>query len=1271
MVGCVGTRSLDCAHVVQRTRFLGLSVKMTGGLRTVKRRSERPQSARCVFSNAPHDVVGWSVHLPTTTEPAERVRALLETLRHESAARAPIAHASPEIETQSRDDTALIERASVALAEELAHDVERETKRSERSRHALLARLAADPAGQAFTTSLTDRAYRSRESGRIVDVARQLLRRLGVPAYLPAAARAQLKLLLHAGPFVPELAARGLLHRLRSETRDVVLDAAPDAVREHLAKRYAEGVRVNLNYLGEAVLGERAAAVRCDEYLALLARPEVHAISVKLSSVVRPFELLAWDSTLEELRPRLRSIYRAALEHRYPGKHGPTPKLVSLDMEAYRDLELTFELFRGLLDEPELMPLPACLVLQAYLPDAFALQRELTRWARDRVARGGAPVRVRLVKGANLAAERVESAARGWALPMFGSKRQVDANYKRMLEYACLPEHARALELGIASHNLFDIALGLVLRAYHGVEAHVGFELLEGMADPLRRVLSNLCDDVLVYCPIVDAGSMQTAIAYLMRRLDENLAEENFLRKSFSMRAGDAGWQREREHFTTAYEMRGRLPDAPLRTQDRSREPQPLRAAGAFSNEPDTDFALAANRRWIWSILEQWRTAECIELPGPSAAQSTLEFGFDPSRPEVRPYSYPLATPADIERVLVAATTAAAKLATSQAVERAGWLTAIGQELRRARGEFIAAMVLDAGKRVEQADAEVSEAIDFAEYYARSYLEHASSARYRPKPRGVVLVTPPWNFPLAIPAGGALAGLVAGNAVILKPALETVLVAQRLAEACWRAGVPREVLQLVVCEDEVGSKLVSDSRVAAVVLTGASATARLFQKLRDGIRLFAETGGKNSVIVTAAADRDVAIKDLVHSAFGHAGQKCSAASLLICEAEVYDDPSFREVLGDAVASLPVGSAWDLRSIVTPLIQPPGAALSRALHQLEPGEKWLVEPRVDATNPRLVSPGVKLGVAAGSFAHTTELFGPVLAVMRADDLDHALQLANATSYGLTAGLFSLDEREQLRWSERMQAGNLYVNRPITGAIVRRQPFGGCKASSFGPGAKAGGPNYVLQLSEIEPGAEEAPEAPPAPAAAELVGYLHRQLSAADQTTLARAACTYARAHAEHFARAQDPSALPGELNLFRYRACDSLLIRAAADAVLGDVLLACVAALTAGANVTLSLHSQCAAHDEWLSGMPLVAGVVEDDAAAAARVSKYERVRNVGGVEALLRAAAEEAGVHVAQEPVLRAGRIELLHYVRELSLSVVTHRYGSLHAEELSPFSTK
>ena len=246
------------------------------------------------------------------------------------------------------------------------------------------------------------------------------------------------------------------------------------------------------------------------------------------------------------------------------------------------------------------------------------------------------------------------------------------------------------------------------------------------------------------------------------------------------------------------------------------------------------------------------------------------------------------------------------------------------------------------------------------------------------------------------------------------------------------------------------------------MLTGSAETARLFLGWRPDLRLFAETSGKNAIIVTALADRDQAIRDLVRSAFGHAGQKCSAASLAICEAEVYDDPAFRRQLRDAAASLAVGQRLGADEPRHAADQPPGAALLRALTVLDPGEEWLLEPRPAPDNPRLWSPGIKLGVRPGTFFHRTECFGPVLGLMRAADLDQAIALANATPFGLTAASTRSTSARTRAGSTGMEAGNLYVNRPITGAIVGRQPFGGWKASSVGPGAKAGGPNYVLQL-----------------------------------------------------------------------------------------------------------------------------------------------------------------------------------------------------------------
>jgi RHH-type proline utilization regulon transcriptional repressor/proline dehydrogenase/delta 1-pyrroline-5-carboxylate dehydrogenase len=441
-------------------------------------------------------------------------------------------------------------------------------------------------------------------------------------------------------------------------------------------------------------------------------------------------------------------------------------------------------------------------------------------------------------------------------------------------------------------------------------------------------------------------------------------------------------------------------------------------------------------------------------------------------------------------------------------------------------------------------------------------------------------------------------------------------------------------------------------------------TARLFLGWRPDLTLFAETSGKNAIIITSLSDRDQAVRDLVRSAFGHNGQKCSAASLGICEAEVYDDPDFRRQLRDAATSLGVGSAWEVASRITPLTQPPGAALRRALTVLDDGEQWLLEPHPAADNAQLWSPGIKLGVRAGSFFHRTECFGPVLGLMRAQSLDEAIDLANAQPFGLTSGIETLDDREIARWVDRIDAGNLYVNRPITGAIVGRQPFGGWKASSVGPGAKAGGPNYVLQLArwhQVSPPSGDDDEPLPEAMAAVLARCL-AELSDPGATALVRASAnSYARAWRRHFSREHDPSAIPGERNAFRYRPCRRMIARGttARPAALCQVVLA---ACVAGTPLTVSLSPDSQPW-AWLAECDGVELVVQADAGFVERLARpedAERVRVWEPISAAARAAANGSGVTVIDAPVVANGRLELRWYLREQAVSRVLHRYGSV-----------
>jgi RHH-type proline utilization regulon transcriptional repressor/proline dehydrogenase/delta 1-pyrroline-5-carboxylate dehydrogenase len=1164
---------------------------------------------------------------------------------------------------------------AVELAEALLREARAQQTSEERAQAKKLARLMADPHGKELTVALADQAFRSRRPERIADQLAYLLERYGVPRYMDWWERVALQLGGAMAHYLPSLVVPPIVQRLRHETQNVILPGEEEDLRRYIEERRRAGLRLNLNQLGEAILGEAEAARRLEAYRALLARADVEYISVKVSSVLSQIELVAFRDTVTRIAERLRVLYRTAARHEYRHADGRvSPKFINLDMEEYRDLDLTVTAFREVLDEPEFLPVRAGIVLQAYLPDSFGVQRDLTAWALDRRRRGGAPIKLRIVKGANLAMERMEAAARGWPQAPYPTKAEVDANFKRMLEYGCRAGHAEAVNLGVASHNLFDVAYGLVLREAHAVAPWVEFEMLEGMANHQARAVHARAGSLLLYAPVVRAEDFHSAIAYLVRRLDENTAPENFLRHVFDLEPGSPEWIAERDRFLAAFARRAGLGDAPRRTQDRAGEahgqPLPAPPEASFANDPDTDWTLARNREWIAGVLAGWRERSPDRIPlqvGGEARPGAGEAeGRDPSRPGRVAYRHALGGPVDVERALDAARSAHPAWAARPPAQRQAALGACAAELARRRGDLIGAMILDGAKTVAEADGEVSEAIDFARYYARALREAGDELPdCAMEALGVVVVTPPWNFPLSIPAGGILAALAAGNAVILKPAPEAVLVGWGLASGLWAAGIPRPVLQfLPVPDDETGRRLVTDPRVDAVILTGSIDTARLFLGWRPDLRLFAETSGKNAIIVTALADRDQAIRDLVRSAFGHNGQKCSAASLAICEAEVYDDPGFRRQLRDAVASLAVGSAWEPWSRLTPLTQAPGSALRRALTVLDDGEEWLLEPRPAPDNPHLWSPGVKLGVRAGSFFHRTECFGPVLGLMRAADLDEAIALANGTSFGLTSGIESLDDREVARWVDRIEAGNLYVNRPITGALVGRQPFGGWKASSVGPGAKAGGPNYVLQLARwrqvARPEAADGERLPEA-LAARLARCLAAVPDADAQALLRASAASYARAWRRHFGREHEPGAVLGERNVFRYRPCRRVIVRASAtDAVaLAQVALAAGAA---GVPLTVSLPPD-APPAAWLAEGDGVELVVEAEAGFVERLAHptdAERVRVWGPISTAARAAANGVGLPILDAPVLANGRLELRWYVREQTVSRVTHRYGSL-----------
>ncbi|HOW00021.1 MAG TPA: bifunctional proline dehydrogenase/L-glutamate gamma-semialdehyde dehydrogenase [Rhodoglobus sp.] len=1109
---------------------------------------------------------------------------------------------------------------------------------------ARLAGLLKDPKGLDFTLGFVDRVVRPED----LRVAGRNLERLShsVPSFLPW----YLRFAIHAGggfallvpwPIVP--IARWVLRRMVGH---LVIDATPERLDKTLARLRGRGIRLNLNLLGEAVLGQDEANARLDGTRDLLARADVDYVSIKVSSVAAQLSMWAFDDMVEAVVARLTPLYELAAD-------SETTKFINLDMEEYRDLDLTIAVFTKLLDQPRLKNLEAGIVLQAYLPDALGALQRLTAWATERRQSGGAGIKVRVVKGANLAMEHVDAAIHGWPVATYSTKLESDTNYKRVLNWALTPERTDAVRIGVAGHNLFDVAWAWLLATERHVDNRVEFEMLQGMATAQADVVKRDVGGLLLYTPVVHPREFDSAISYLVRRLEENASSENFMSGLFELASNGAVFAREEGRFRASLAAVDDRVPGPNRTQNRSKTlevaPNVDPVDQRFRNEPDTDPSLSINRAWAARVLDR---SDQSRLGAGTIAASRV-------------------TQAEaLDRLIVAAVRAGEGWGDRSAADRARVLHDAGDVLAAFRGRLIEVMANETGKTIAEGDVEVSEAIDFAHYYAERALEldHLDDVTYVP-PR-LTVVTPPWNFPVAIPAGSVLAALAAGSAVVIKPAPQSRRSGAVMVEALWEAGVPRDVLTLVDLEEgDLGRQLVSHPSVDRVILTGGWETAALFRSWRADLPLLAETSGKNAIIVTPSADLDLAVADVVRSAFGHAGQKCSAASLVILVGSVARSERFSRQLEDAVRTLRVGYPQQASAQMGPLIEPPSGKLLGALTVLGDGEQWLVAPRSLDESGRLWSPGVRTGVAAGSEFHLTEYFGPVLGVMTAATLDDAIALQNAVAYGLTAGIHSLEPREVAHWLDRVEAGNLYVNRGITGAIVRRQPFGGWKRSTVGTGAKAGGPNYVLTLGSWRPIERE-------PSGNILVDGLSRRVASVvkrgqsgisfeEFDRVRRGALSDEAAWASEFGLSRDVSALEVERNVFRYRPA-AVTIRLSEGEPLGHLVRLIAAGSLAGADLTISSAQPLptALVESFSEPIPTAnvrAIVIETDAAWLTRAPQLTgRVRLVGGDPlALATAVGGNPDVAIYSAPVTTEGRVELLPFLREQSVSITAHRFGN------------
>jgi RHH-type transcriptional regulator, proline utilization regulon repressor / proline dehydrogenase / delta 1-pyrroline-5-carboxylate dehydrogenase len=863
-----------------------------------------------------------------------------------------------------------------------------------------------------------------------------------------------------------------------------------------LRKKRQQRIGFTVDLLGEAVVSEQEAdeyGARCLELLNGLAVetkgwrdplgkdaelfPVVN-VSVKISALYSQMNPADPEDAIAHLAPKLRPILRRAKE---------LGAFINFDMESYAHKNATLELFRRLFTEDEFKDWPhAGIVIQAYLRDAEKDLRELIEWGRRR----GTRFTVRLVKGAYWDYEKIKSAQNGWPVPVWLQKPESDANFE--LCTRVLLENEDIVTSAFGSHNVRSIAHAMALAEQMGIaKSRFEFQLLYGMAGPIKRALVEMGYRVREYTPV---GELLPGMAYLVRRLLENTSNEGFLKAKFSDKASAHQLLRDPATLVAKRTRQvstigpGKLRDDGFVQTDGTRDgamrngdSRDTPPGDTYENAPLVNFVHQETQEKMLSALRDVRARLGTQYPlvinGQKITTGKWMASLNPSRPDEVVGSVAEAGIPEAEQALSAAREAFQKWCRTSVEHRAELLERAAAIMDRRRYELSAVEVFEVGKGWAEADGDIREAIDFLLFYAQQMrilgrpkltqhvLGEESYQHYWP--RGVALVIAPWNFPVAILCGMVSAGLVTGNAVIMKPAEQSPICGALLMEIFEEAGVPAGVLNLLNGDGAViGRHLVNHKDVDMIAFTGSrevglsiwESAGKTLPGQRELKRVICEMGGKNAVIVDSDADLDETVIDTVYSAFGFQGQKCSACSRLIVLEENYDRVVQRLIA--ATASLRVGNPETPGITVGPVIDE--EAYNRIKERIEQGktEATLAFQGTAPTTGYFIPPTIFTDVKPHSRLAQEEIFGPVLSVIKVRDLDEAVAVANGTKYALTAGFFSRSPANIERIKAELEAGNVYINRSCTGAVVGRHPFGGFKMS--GGGTKAGGVDYLLQF-----------------------------------------------------------------------------------------------------------------------------------------------------------------------------------------------------------------
>ncbi|MFP4084344.1 MAG: L-glutamate gamma-semialdehyde dehydrogenase [Desulfonatronovibrio sp.] len=871
-----------------------------------------------------------------------------------------------------------------------------------------------------------------------------------------------------------KLMAKSIRSNIESMAKQFIIGENIKQALKTLHKMRRDNFAFTVDILGEATVSEEEGQQYQQSYLDLLDglakdadkwkaldgsgeydwgyAPKIN-ISIKPSALYSQARPSDFAGSVAAICQRLKPV---ALKAREMGAH------LCIDMEQYKFKDITLEVYKRLRSDPDLRDFDQlAIVLQAYLQDTDKDLEELVSWSRKEAL----PIAVRLVKGAYWDYETVIAKQNGWEIPVYTIKAETDAAFERQSRK--ILENSDICYYACGSHNIRSIAAVMETARELGVpEKRYEYQVLFGMAEPVRKGLQKVAKRVRLYSPY---GEILPGMAYLVRRLLENTANESFLRQSFAEKAEidrllqDPAIlaQEERKSREETAKQQKKIPDFENQsladfTLESQREAFP-QAIARVRREMGGDYPLLINNKEVHTDdkLSTYNPADPDEIIGHVCQASTLE----------------------VDQALSGARQALPMWRDLSPQDRANYIFKAADIARKDIFKLSAWQVLEVGKQWSQAHGDVAEAIDFMEYYARDMLRLGQPRRMGRAPgevnhlfyqsKGIAAVISPWNFPLAISAGMTSAALVTGNCVLFKPAGVASVIGYGLAEIYRKAGIPDGVFHYIPGRGSIiGDYIVEHPDISLIAFTGSMEVglrivnkASVVQPGQQQVkRVIAEMGGKNAIIIDDDADLDEAVLEVVYSAYGFQGQKCSACSRVIVLENIYD--KFVARLVEAAKSIKIGPAEDPANYMGPVVDKSARKNIMEYVELAKKEGNVLLTRDVPEHGCYVPLTIVDGITPQHRIAQEEIFGPVLAVMKAKDFDQAIDWANSTRFALTGAVFSRSPSNLEKARKDFRVGNLYLNRGSTGALVERQPFGGFKMS--GVGSKTGGPDYLIQF-----------------------------------------------------------------------------------------------------------------------------------------------------------------------------------------------------------------